>query len=218
MLSNLKDIIDFILHIDVHLEELVEYAGIWSYIVLFLVIFSETAFVFTVFLPSDVVIFTACAFSTLHNSLSIPILMIMFCAGAFLGDNVNFKFGRRFRNRVKRKEKILFINNKNIEKAEKFYDKSGTTTVIISRFVPVLRALAPFVAGVSDREQKWFAKRNIITCILWTCFFTSLGYFFGNLDFVREKFGIIVIGIASVTILMAVISTLISRIVLGHKK
>lgn len=218
MFETISQVFQYIVHLDLYINQLIDAVGGWSYLVLFLVVFAETAFVITVFLPSDTIVFAACALSAASDSLWMPILVPLFLAAAFLGDNLNFRIGRALRRKVKSRKKLALIEQGKLDRVSKFYERNGTTTIIISRFVPILRSLAPFVAGVSERDQQWFMQRNAAGCIVWISFFGALGYFFGNIEFVKDNFGIIIIAIACLTILTAVISTILSRIFLKNKK
>jgi membrane-associated protein len=217
MIETVVQIFEYVLHLDLYINQMIDAVGIFSYLILFLAVFAETAFVVTVFLPSDTILFAACALSAASNSLWMAILVPLFFVAALLGDNLNFRIGRFFCRKVQERQKILFIKQKNIDKASSIFERNGTTAIIIARFIPILRSLAPFVAGVSDKSHEWFAKRNLIGCTIWTVFFCALGYFFGNIDFVKDNFGIIIIGIACLTIITALLSTVLSRIFLNRK-
>lgn len=210
-------IIDYILHLDVHLAEMIQMCGIWIYVVMGLVVFVETAFVVTVFLPSDSLIFAAMALSAVNGALNAPIMAVMFFICAAAGDSVNFMFGRKLRGYVERKQKLLFLKKKNLEKAEEFYKKDGNLALIVSRFIPILRSLAPFTAGMSDRTYKKFFQFNIIGIFIWNLFFCSLGYFLGNLPFVKKYFALIVLGIALLTLVTAFISMMLKKLFESRK-
>lgn len=216
-MANLETIFEFLLNIDSHLTDLLKDYGVYAYLALFLLIYLETALIVTVFLPSDSVIFASCALASANDSLSFPVLLILFTAAAILGDSTNFSIGRRLRKITNKKQKFLFIKASNLEKTNTFLKRGGKATIIIARFVPVLRSLAPFVTGLSNKQYSWFFKHNLIGVCVWTSFFCGLGYFFGNLDFVRENFAIIVVGLMILSIFTAAISIVLSKLILKVK-
>ena len=209
---------DNLLHIDKFLDQLVVAFPFWSYLILGLVIFSETAFIITSFLPSDVVLFAACSLMMVQKSFNPFILIPIFLVAALAGDNVNFAIGRAFRKKVQKSGKILFIKQSNLEKVNKIFTKSSGTAVICARFVPLLRSLVPFVTGISKKEYQWFFKKNLIGVTIWTILYCMLGVLFGNLDFVKNHFGIVALGIACLTIFTASISVGVKKIFLERKQ
>lgn len=209
---------DYILHLDRYLEQLVGFGGIWIYIIMAFVVFAETAFVVTVFLPSDTVLFAACALSAVNRSLNFPIMLIIFFAAAALGDTMNFFIGRRLRGYVQRHEKLLFIKKENLQKADSYYRANGNFTLIIARFVPILRSFAPFVAGMSDRSYKRFARFNLTGVAIWTLFFCLLGYFFGSTPFVKKYYSLIVLCIGFISLITAAISAIITKMLNKNKQ
>lgn len=184
-------IIDFILNIDVHLGEIIASWGALSYAILFTIIFAETGLVFTPFLPGDSLLFAAGAFAAL-GSFQIAVLLLLLWAAAFLGDTVNYWLGRYFGQKIIENKRIP-INQKHIDKTQKFYDKYGGKTIFLARFVPIVRTFAPFVAGIGKMEYKKFAGYNAAGGFAWVFGFTLLGYFFGNLPGVKENFSIVII-------------------------
>lgn len=206
-----------IIHIDRILVELVATYPFWSYLILFSVIFAETAFIITTFLPSDAVIFAACSLMMAQKSFNPFILIPLFFGAALLGDSVNFSIGRAFRKKVNKSGKVLFIKKDNLDKTNIIFEKSGGAAVICSRFVPLLRGLIPFVTGVSRKEYHWFFKRNFIGVLIWTVLYCSLGIFFGNFDFVKEHFGLVAIGVACLTIITASLSLILRKLILERK-
>ena len=210
----LQTLWEYLLHMDVHLEQITDNIGIFAYLAMGFVVFAETAFVVTVFLPSDAVLFAACALASVNNSLNFPLLLVVFAVAAALGDSVNFCIGRKLRNAVNNNQKILFIKSSNLEKATLMLERTKGTAVVIGRFVPLLRSLAPFVTGTSDKSYEWFIKHNAIGVVIWSVLYCCIGYFFGNIPFVKDYFGTIVLGFSALTILTAIISALISKFVL----
>ncbi|MCX6704502.1 MAG: DedA family protein [Candidatus Woesebacteria bacterium] len=188
-----KFVIDFILHIDTHLGALIAGYGTLTYIFLFLIIFAETGFVFTPFLPGDSLIFAAGAFAAL-GSFNVVFLLILFWSAAFLGDTANYWIGHFFGQKLIDNPKIP-INQKHIDKTQKFYDKHGGKTIFLARFIPIVRTFAPFVAGIGKMEYKKFILFNATGGFTWVGAFTLLGYFFGNLPGVKKNFSMVVIAI-----------------------
>ncbi len=209
---------DNILHIDRILDQLVAEYPFWSYFILGLIIFLETAFIITSFLPSDVVLFAACSLMMVQKSFNPFILIPIFLVSAVLGDNVNFAIGRLLRKKVQKSGRILFVKQENLEKTNKIFEKSGGAAIICARFVPLLRSLVPFVTGVSQKEYRWFFKKNLIGVTIWTILYCMLGVLFGNLDFVKNHFGIVALGIACLTIFTAAISLGVKKIFLERKQ
>jgi membrane-associated protein len=186
-------VINFILHIDTHLGALIAGYGTLTYIFLFLIIFAETGFVFTPFLPGDSLIFAAGAFAAL-GSFNVVILIILFWLAAFLGDTANYWIGHFFGQKLIDNPKIP-INQEHIDKTQKFYDKHGGKTIFLARFIPIIRTFAPFVAGIGKMEYKKFILFNATGGFTWVGAFTLLGYFFGNLPGVKKNFSMVVIAI-----------------------
>lgn len=217
-METLMSIWEYILHLDDKIEILVDNYGIYVYLVLFAIVFFETAILVAVFLPGDSLLFATCAFSSVNNSLSFPLLFVLFLIAAILGDSCNFAIGSKFKNKFKENKNDFFKKHPKVEKTHDFYERNGFITIVVSRFVPILRSLAPFVAGITAKEHKWFLKYNFIGITIWCTFFCSLGYFFGNITFVKQNFGLIVIGVTVVTLLTASISLLITRILMPKIK
>ena len=209
---------DNLLHIDRILDQLVAEYPFWSYFILGLVIFLETAFIITTFLPSDVVLFAACSLMMVQKCFNPFLLVPTFLIAAVLGDNVNFAIGRALRKKVQKSGKVLFVKQSNLEKVNEIFANSGGTAVVCARFVPLLRCLVPFVTGVSKKEHAWFFKRNLIGVTIWTILYCMLGVLFGNFDFVKNHFGIVAIGIACLTIFTAAVSLSVRKIFLERKQ
>jgi len=208
----IQTIIDFILHIDTHLGAIIAGYGTLTYIFLFAVIFAETGFVFTPFLPGDSLLFAAGAFAAL-GSFNVLALLLLFWSAAFLGDTVNYWIGHFFGQKIIDNPRLP-INQKHIDKTQKFYDRHGGKTIFLARFVPIVRTFAPFVAGIGKMEYKKFITYNATGGLAWVGGFTLLGYFFGNLPTVKENFSIVVF----VIILLSVSPILIEFIKVKLKK
>lgn len=194
----LKFLIDFIIHIDVHLGQIISTYGIATYIILFLIIFMETGLVFTPFLPGDSLLFAAGAFAAL-NSLNIWLLFFLLTVAAILGDTVNYWIGYFFGKKIVAHPKIP-IDESHIEETQKFFHKHGGKTIILARFMPFIRTFAPFVAGVSRMDYKRFFSYNVIGGILWVSIATFAGYFFGNIEFVKKNFSLVIIGVVIISL------------------
>lgn len=172
--------------------------GTLTYIFLFLIVFAETGFVFTPFLPGDSLIFAAGAFAAL-GSFNVVFLLIMFWLAAFLGDTANYWIGHFFGQKIIDNPKLP-INQSHIDKTQKFYDKHGGKTIFLARFIPIVRTFAPFVAGVGKMEYKKFILFNATGGFAWVGGFTLLGYFFGNLPSVKHNFSVVVLAIIALSV------------------
>lgn len=192
-------LIDFILHIDSYLGEIIIRYGILTYAIIFVIIFAETGLVFTPLLPGDSLLFAAGAFSAL-GSLNIFVMLFLLWAAAFLGDSVNYGVGRYFGQKIIDNKRIP-INQKHIDKTQKFYDKHGGKTIFLARFIPIIRTFAPFVAGIGKMNYKNFIFYNGLGGFCWVFGFTLLGYFFGNLPGIKENFSIVILVIIILSVM-----------------
>ncbi len=204
MAELVKDFIHIFLHLDQHLNLIVQNYGLWSYAVLFLIIFCETGLVVTPFLPGDSLLFAAGALCA-ATELRIEWVVALLTVAAILGDTVNYWVGNYIGPKVFAQESSRFLNKKHLEKTHQFYEKYGGKTIIIARFVPIVRTFAPFVAGVGSMTYGKFLIYNVVGGILWVVLCTFAGYFFGNLPFVKEHFSLVILGIIFVSILPALI-------------
>lgn len=196
----LSFIVDFILHIDTHLNEIIQAYGSLTYFILFMIIFAETGFVVTPFLPGDSLLFAVGALSALGSIHLTGILILLYIA-AILGDSVNYWIGNVFGQKIVDSKKIKFINQEHIDKTQEFYKKHGGKTIILARFVPIVRTFAPFVAGVGKMHYDTFVLYNVIGGIIWVTAFTLAGYFFGNIPAVQHNFTLVVLGIIGISVL-----------------
>ena len=197
MLANL---IDFILHIDQHLIELTQTYGLWIYAILFLIVFCETGLVVTPFLPGDSLLFTAGAVAAL-GGMNVHIAAALLLAAAVIGDAVNFAIGKYFGEKLFAKPDSRVFKREYLDKTHAFYEKYGGKTIILARFVPIVRTFAPFVAGMGNMHYGRFIRYNIIGALMWVGLLTYAGYFFGELPVVKNNFGLVVIGIIVVSVL-----------------
>ncbi|HEY9047831.1 MAG TPA: DedA family protein [Ohtaekwangia sp.] len=204
----IKSLIDFILHIDHHLVEIVSDYQMWTYLILFIIIFAETGLVVTPFLPGDSLLFAAGAIIAKHDAgLNIFVMLLLLIVAAILGDLVNYHVGKyigpkAFSGRYKLL-KIEYLN-----KTQQFYIKHGGKTIIYARFIPIIRTFAPFVAGIGTMSYKRFASYNIVGGIAWVSSFLLLGYFFGGLPVIRNNFTYVIFGIIFVSILPPIIEVI----------
>ncbi len=193
--------IDFILHVDVHLGEIIANYGSLTYGILFAIIFAETGFVFTPFLPGDSLLFAAGMFSA-TGSFNIFILAPLIWAAAFFGDNINYWIGFYFGKKIV-DNKYIPINQNHIDQTQEFYQKHGGKTVFLARFMPIIRTFAPFVAGIGKMKYQKFLFYSISGGFAWVFGFILAGYFFGNIPIVRDNFSIVIMGIIAVSVLPA---------------
>jgi len=206
----IKSLIDFIIHIDVHLAELIfTYQG-WTYAILFMIIFFETGVVILPFLPGDSLLFAIGAF-TAKGSFDYWTVTLLLLAAAIIGDSLNYSIGKYIGPKVFDSDDSVFLNKSHLQKAHRFYEKYGAKTIIIARFVPIVRTFAPFVAGIGSMSYKEFMTYNVVGGILWIYSFTTLGYFFGSLPFVEKNFKLVMVAIIIVSVLPAVIEVIKAR-------
>lgn len=194
--------IDLFLHLDKHLGELVKEYGTWTYLVLFVIVFCETGLVVTPILPGDSLLFAAGAIAAL-GSLNPHLLVVLLTIAAVLGDAVNYQIGRYIGPAVFKKEDSRFFKKAHLEKTHAFYERYGGKTIIIARFVPIVRTFAPFIAGVGQMSYKQFALYNVVGAILWVVIGVYAGYLFGGLTIVKENFSLIIIAIVLISLLPA---------------
>ena len=211
----ITDLIDFILHIDQHLKELSADYGVWIYVILFLIVFCETGLVVTPFLPGDSLLFAAGAISALGD-MNIHLMVVILLAAAILGDAVNFAIGKYFGEKLFSNPNSKIFKQEYLGKTHQFYEKYGGKTIIIARFVPIVRTFAPFVAGMGNMHYGRFLQYNVIGAVLWVVSLSYAGYYFGDLPFVKNNFGMVVIGIIVISVLPMVFE--IVRAKMGNKE
>ena len=196
----LASLIDFILHIDQHLIELAQTYGLWIYAILFLIVFCETGLVVTPFLPGDSLLFAAGAVAAL-GGMNVHMAAALLLAAAVIGDAANFAIGKYFGEKLFAKPDSRVFKREYLDKTHAFYEKYGGKTIILARFVPIVRTFAPFVAGMGNMHYGRFIRYNIIGALMWVGLLTYAGYFFGELPVVKNNFGLMVIGIIVVSVL-----------------
>src|SRR5512139_4028162 len=196
----IQTLVDFFLHLDEQLATIISNYGAWTYAILFLIIFMETGFVVTPFLPGDSLLFAAGSFAAL-GSLNVWVLLILLSIAAVGGDTVNYWIGHYLGDRA---YNIKWIKREYLDRTHAFFEKHGGKTIFLARFVPIVRTFAPFVAGMGRMSYGYFFSYNVFGGIVWVLLFTLLGYFFGNLDFVKKNFELVIIAIVLISIVPAV--------------
>lgn len=204
------EIIDFILHIDVHLGNMIHSVGAGTYAILFLIIFAETGLVVTPFLPGDSLLFAVGALAG-SGFLNIWTSYLVMLVAAIVGDTVNYWIGHYIGPKVFSKEGSRILNKKYIEKTREFYEKHGGKTIILARFMPIVRTFAPFIAGIGKMHYKTFIFYNVVGAFAWVTLLTFAGYFFGGLPFIKKNFEFMVIGIIVVSFIPMFIEYFKSR-------
>lgn len=205
----LQQLIDLFLHLDVHLSAVIAQYGITTYIILFGIVFAETGLVFIPFLPGDSLLFAAGTFAgtgVLRNDM----LLILFSVAAIIGDTVNYWLGKSIGARAF-SGRIPFLKREYLEKTEQFYEKHGSKTIILARFIPIIRTFAPFVAGLGNMNYVRFLTYNIVGGLLWVFLFVEAGYFFGQVPVVKENFEYVIIAIIAISLLPGVFEYLKHR-------
>ncbi|MBK0034877.1 DedA family protein [Erwinia sp. S43] len=202
----IRFVVDFILHIDVHLAELVAQYGVWVYAILFLILFCETGLVVTPFLPGDSLLFVAGALAALPgNDLNVHTMVALMVVAAIIGDAVNYTIGRLFGDKLFSNPNSKIFRRSYLDKTHAFYERHGGKTIILARFVPIVRTFAPFVAGMGKMSYRHFAIYNVSGALLWVLLFTYAGYLFGNMPMVQENLKLLIVAIILLSILPGVI-------------
>lgn len=198
----LHDFFNFLLHLDQFLDKWANDYGVLLYAILFLIVFTETGLIVMPLLPGDSLLFAAGALAARDtNELSVGVIIPLLIVAALLGDNVNYFVGKTLGNRIKMRERILFFKREYITETEKFYEKHGGRTVIIARFIPIVRTIAPFVAGAGSMDYGRYIRFCVVGAVLWVVSISLLGYFFGNLPIVQRNFELVVFGIVGLSVL-----------------
>ncbi|MBA9078874.1 MULTISPECIES: DedA family protein [Rufibacter] len=195
----LRQFLDFFLHLDQHLSQIISEYGVWTYIILFLIIFIETGVVVMPFLPGDSLLFAAGAFAA-TGVLNVWLLLLLLFIAAFLGDTLNYAIGNYFGPKVFRRD-YRFLKREHLLKTQAFYDRHGGKTIIFARFIPIIRTFAPFVAGVGTMKYSKFLSYNVIGGFLWVVGFIAAGFVFGNIPAVKKNFTLVVFGIILVSVI-----------------
>ena len=206
----ISEFVDVVLHLDVHLVKMVAQYGVWIYAILFAIIFSETGFVVTPFLPGDSLLFVAGAVAA-TGGMNAHLLVALLIAAAFLGNMTNYAIGRWLGRHFFTDHGSRWLNPQHLEKAHAFYDRHGGKAVVISRFLPIVRTYIPFVAGMGSMEPGRFTMFNFAGAVLWVGALTYLGFFFGNIPWIKSNLTAMIIGIILVSLLPLAIAWLRSR-------
>lgn len=204
-------LIDLVLHLDQHLNSLIDSLGPWAYLILFAVIFCETGLVLTPFLPGDSLLFAVGAIAASGDSLNLGLVIFLLTTAAIVGDNVNYWIGHWVGPKIFRKEDVRFLNKKHLDRTHEFYERYGGKTIIMARFVPIVRTFAPFVAGIGRMTYLRFLAYDVPGGILWISSLSLAGYFFGNIEIVRKNFTLVILAIIGISILPAVVEYLRER-------
>jgi membrane-associated protein len=207
----IKHFIDVILHLDAHVKEWTAVFGPWLYLILFAVVFCETGLVVTPFLPGDSLLFTVGSVCAIESQLNVVVMMAVLIVAAILGDAVNYAIGRRVGPKVFTSEKSMLLNKKHLIRTQRFYEKHGGKTIIFARFMPIVRTFAPFVAGIGNMSYRRFVAFNVIGALAWVISLTMLGYAFGNLEFVKKRFSLVIFVIIFLSILPGIIEYIRAR-------
>jgi len=205
----LHGIADLFLHLDKHLGQLISQYGTWTNLILFLIVFCETGLVITPFLPGDSLLFAAGTFAAL-GALDLWLLVILLIIAAILGDTVNYWIGAYIGPRAFRGD-IRFLRKEYLDRTHAFYEKHGGKTIILARFVPIIRTFAPFVAGVGAMSYPKFITYNVVGAVLWVGLFVLGGYFFGNIRLVRENFTLVILAIIALSVMPIAIEAVRAR-------
>jgi membrane-associated protein len=206
----LATLLDIALHLDQHLQALVAAYGAWVYLILFLIVFCETGLVVTPFLPGDSLLFVAGAIAA-AGGMNIHLLVVLLIIAAVSGDAVNYAVGHYLGPRVFHSRESRWLNPRHLERAHAFYERHGGKTIIIARFVPIIRTYAPFVAGAASMTYPRFALYNVTGAVLWVASLGYAGYFFGNIPVIKDNLTLVIIGIVILSIMPGVIEYLRHR-------
>ena len=202
-------LINFVLHVDVYLNDIIAQYGAWTLGILFVIIFLETGVVVTPFLPGDSLIFSAATFAA-RGSLDPWAIFILLSIAAVAGDTANYWIGHRIGAKAYTGE-IKWIKKEYMERTHRFFEKHGGKTIFLARFVPIVRTFAPFVAGVSRMSYGFFIRWNVIGGVAWVAIFTALGYFFGNIPFVQQNFELVIVAIILISVVPVIVEALKAR-------
>ncbi len=206
MIDLIKKLVDFVLHIDTHLAEIIKDYGTWTYAILFLIIFAETGLVVTPFLPGDSLLFAAGAFCAKPDTgLNVHLMALLLFVAAVIGDTLNYWIGSKLGPSVFKREDSIFLRKSHLERAHAFFEKYGGRAIILARFVPIVRTFVPFVAGVGKMTYSRFLAYNVIGGFVWIYFFIYAGYWFGNLPFIQKNFKIVILAIIFLSVIPIVI-------------
>lgn len=212
-MQNIQHLIDYILHIDVYLNAFVSTYGFWTYLALFAVIFCETGLIVTPFLPGDSLLFAAGSIAAQPgNPMNIMLLFVLLFMASILGNQVNFLVGRAIGPRVFSAKRSWLLNPKHLHDTHAFYERHGGKTIILARFIPIIRTFAPFIAGIGRMRSLHFTLFNLISAILWIGSLLSLGYYLGSIPLIKENFSLVIYGVIAISILPPIIALISKKI------
>ncbi|HWR31444.1 MAG TPA: DedA family protein [Negativicutes bacterium] len=200
----IKNVIDVFLHLDDYLNVIIQSYGLLTYLILFIIIFAETGLVVMPFLPGDSLLFATGAFAA-AGALDIKLLLATLSIAALLGDTVNYTMGKFVGKKIYEQETVKFIKKEHLLKTHRFYEKHGAVTIIIARFIPIIRTFAPFVAGIGEMRYLKFMSYNISGGLLWVFLFVAGGYFFGNLPVVKNNFSLFIMAVILISVMPVII-------------
>lgn len=206
----IKTFFDIFMHLDKHLGSVIQAYGIWTYLILFLIIFCETGLVITPILPGDSLLFAAGAFAA-HGDFDVMWLFVLLTIAAVAGDTLNYWIGSYMGPKIFHKEKVRFLNREYLDRTHRFYEKHGGKTIIIARFMPIIRTFAPFVAGIGKMTYLHFISYNVVGGLVWIASFVFGGFFFGNIPVVKKNFTLVILAIIFLSILPGILSFLRHR-------
>ena len=204
MVDVFRHAVDVVLHLDRYLQAIIQDYGVWTYLILFLIVFCETGLVVTPFLPGDSLLFAVGTFAAI-GALDLGLCLGLLLVAAVAGDAVNYAIGARVGPAIFRRDDVRFLNRKHLKRTHEFYERHGPLTIVIARFVPIVRTFAPFVAGVGRMTYGRFAVYNVSGAALWIVGLVLAGFAFGNIPVVRRNFSVVVLAIIALSILPAVV-------------
>lgn len=214
---NLSLLIDVFLHLDRYLNVMIgQYHGM-VYVFLFLAIFVETGLVITPFLPGDSLIFAVAAVAAAGGPIQVPLTLALLFAAAVAGDTLNYQIGHFLRDRIKKREHVRLIKMEYIDRTQAFFERHGGKAITIARFIPIIRTFAPFVAGVGEMPYRWFLGYNVAGGAAWVSLLFSIGYFFGNIRYVKEHFSLVVVAIVLISVLPVLVGWIRSKRAAGGR-
>jgi membrane-associated protein len=211
MMGFVAQLIDLILHVDTYLDVIIQQFGVVTYVLLFIVVFCETGLVVTPFFPGDSLLFAVGAFAA-RGSLELGIVLAVLGAAAILGDTANYWIGAIVGPKVFHKENVRFLNRKHLDRTHEFYERYGGKTIVIARFIPIIRTFAPFVAGIGKMTYGRFVSYNVFGGLLWVSLFVLGGYYFGNLGIVRRNFSLVIAVIILLSIMPGIVEAVRHRV------
>lgn len=197
----LAKIVDVILHLNLYLGQLADSYGSWIYALLFLIIFSETGLVVTPFLPGDALLFTVGTLTAQNGPLNLPIILVLLTVAGILGHTANYWIGKKIGQKLFSNPKSRIFNRKHLEQTHAFYERHGAKTIMLSRFIPLIRTFAPFVAGMSSMSYRKFFAYNVIGALVWVFGVVLVGHFFGNIPYVQKNFSLVVFAIVIISMI-----------------